>query len=45
MLVRSLKIIDHPEYEKNIIENEVEKEVKHGIPYITQKTELHFPSQ
>ena len=30
-------MIDHPESEKIMIKQEVEKEVKHGIPYATRK--------
>ena len=42
MHVRSFKIIDHPESEKMIIEKEVEKEVKHGIPYAARKLNYVF---
>ena len=40
--MQSLKIIDHPECEQIIIENQGEKEVKRGIPYATQKLNYIF---
>ena len=41
MHARSLKIIDHSESEKIIIEKKILKELKYGIFHA--KTELHFP--
>ena len=45
MHVWSFEIINHLEFKKIIIEKKVKKEVKHGIPYVTRKTEIIFPSQ
>ena len=42
MHVRSLKIIDHPQSEKIIIEEKVEKEVKRGIRYVMRKLTYIF---
>ena len=42
MQVQSFKIIDHLEFDKIIIEKKFEKEVKHGIPYATQKPNYIF---
>ena len=38
--MRSLKIIDHPESEKIIIEKQVEKKVEHEIFYATRKLNI-----
>ena len=40
--MRRFKVIDHPESEIIIIEKDVGREVKHGIPYATRKLTYIF---